>query len=90
MTATDPQGDVVGGTCNLTAPGFVNIAGVIVAAPGVPANLTAGVVTCSVTVPPGFTGVPFNGSVSVSDLLGNTSNQLTFSTTLPERTSSAG
>jgi hypothetical protein len=47
-----------------------------------------GVVACSVTVPPGFTGAPCSGSVS--DLPGNTSTPLTFGPTLPERTASAG
>jgi hypothetical protein len=85
MTARDLQGDIVGGTCNITAPGFINASGLIVADPGVPANLTSGVVRCTITVPPGLTGTVFRGTISVSDLHGDTSNILTFDTTLPER-----
>jgi hypothetical protein len=85
MTFLDPQGDIVGGTCNITAPGFINASGVIVADPGVPPNVTSGVVVCTIGVEPGLTGTPFRGTISVSDVQGNTSDILTFDTTLPER-----
>jgi hypothetical protein len=85
MSYADPQGDLVGGTCNVTAPGFINGSGTIVAGAGVQPNATTGTITCSLAVPTGFTGTPFRGDISVSDVQGNTSNQLTFDTTLPER-----
>jgi hypothetical protein len=85
MRYADPEGDLVGGTCNITAPGFVNGSGVIVAGAGVQPNATTGTITCSLAVPTGLTGTPFSGFISVSDVQGNTSNQLTFDTTLPER-----
>ncbi len=85
MTASDPQRDIVGGTCNISAPGFIDTSGVIVAAPGVPANLTSGVVTCPIAVSAGPAGAVFRGAISITDTQGNTSNQLTFDTTLPER-----
>lgn len=85
MDVADPDGDTVGGTCNITAPGFVNASATIVANPGVAPNATSGPLTCTLFVAPGFTGTPISGTISVTDARGKTSNQLSFSTTLPER-----
>jgi hypothetical protein len=84
VTATDPQGDMLGGTCNLIAAGF-NVTGQIVPAPGSPGSATAAVIVCTVGVAPAFTGVTITGTISISDARGNTSNQLPFTTTLPQR-----
>jgi hypothetical protein len=85
MSATDVQGDIVGGTCNLTTSDF-NGTGVITGGPGVPPSATAVTVVCTVAVEPGFTGTVIAGTISVTDAAGNTSNILSFTTALPERT----
>jgi hypothetical protein len=84
MTATDLQGDMLGGNCNVTVAGF-NTAAPIVPASVAAGSATAAVIVCTVGVTPGFTGVTITGAVSISDARGNMSNQLPFTTTLPQR-----
>ena len=84
VTASDPQGDMLGGTCNLSAAGF-NATGQITPAPGTSSSATTATISCTVGVAPGFTGATITGAISISDVQGNTSNQLPFTTTLPER-----
>lgn len=84
VTATDPQGDMLGGTCNLSVAGF-DATGQITPAPGTSSTATTATIVCTVGVASGFTGVTITGALSISDIRGHTSNQLPFTTTLPER-----
>lgn len=88
VTATDPDGDIVGGSCTIHAAGF-DVGATIVAAPGAPASATTAVVACTVGVTPGFSGMTISGTLSITDVRGNPSNQLAFTTTLPERIAGA-
>jgi hypothetical protein len=83
-TASDPDGDIVGGTCTIHAAGF-DVSATIVAAPDAPANATSAVVSCTVGVTPDARGTTITCFLSISDIRGNPSNQLPFTTTLPER-----
>jgi hypothetical protein len=82
MDATDPDGDIQGGQCTFRSLIFVGVP-VIVVTPAMPPDPL--VVTCTVTVPAGFTGQPLSGTIGIADAAGNVSNQLGFTTTLPER-----
>jgi hypothetical protein len=84
VTTTDPDGDIAGGSCIIHAAGF-DVGATIVLGPGAPANSTTAVVTCTVTVSPGASGLTINGALSITDSRGNPSNQIPFTTTLPER-----
>jgi hypothetical protein len=84
VTASDPDGDIVGGTCTIHAAG-VDVSATIVAAPDAPANTTSAVVSCTVGVTPDASGTTISGTHSISDTRGNPSNQLAFTTTLPEQ-----
>jgi hypothetical protein len=88
VTAVDPDGDIVGGTCIIHAAGF-DVGAAIVGAPGAPANATTAVVTCTVDVAPGASGTTISGTLSITDVRGNPSNHLAFTTTLPERIAGA-
>ena len=84
VTATDPDGDIAGGSCIIHAAGF-DVGATIVLGPGAPATATTAVVTCTVVVSPGASGLTIDGALSITDSRGNPSNQLSFTTTLPER-----
>lgn len=85
MSATDPQSDILGGRCVLSSLQFTAnpVMAVTTATPPNPAAPLT--VTCTMIAPPGFTGRPFIGTIAVADVMGNVSNPLSFSTTLPER-----
>jgi len=84
VTATDPDGDLAGGSCIIHAAGF-DVSAMIVAAPGAPATATTAVLACTVGVTPGASGTTISGTLSITDARGNPSNHLAFTTTLPER-----
>ena len=84
VTATDADGDIAGGSCIIHAAGF-DVGATIVLGPGAPANATTAVVTCTVSVSSGASGLTINGALSITDSQGNSSNQIPFTTTLPER-----
>jgi hypothetical protein len=88
VTATDPYGDLAGGTCIVHAASF-DVGATIVTAPGAPAGATTAVVACTVAVSPGASGLTISGTLSVTDAHGNPSNHLAFTTTLPERLAGA-
>ena len=84
VTATDADGDIVGGTCVIHAAGF-DVSVTIVGGPGASTSATTAVVACTVAVSPGASGQTISGTLSITDVRGNPSNQLPFMTTLPER-----
>jgi len=84
VTAVDPDGDLAGGSCIVHAGGF-DVSATIVVGPGTPANATTAVVACTVAVSPGASGLTISGTLSITDVRGNPSNHLAFTTTLPER-----
>jgi hypothetical protein len=84
VTATDPDGDLAGGSCIIHAIGF-DVGATIVAAPGSPTSATTAVLACTVSVTPGASGLTISGTLSITDARGNPSNHLAFTTTLPER-----
>lgn len=90
MSATDPEGDIVGGRCIFRSTTFIGIP-IMTVTTAVPPNSTAPLtVTCTLTIPSGFTGQPMSGTIGIADVRGNASNQLTFATTLPERRRGSG
>jgi hypothetical protein len=90
MSATDPQGDVPGGSCIFRSTTFSGDPIMTVTAV-VPPNPTAPLtVTCTLTVPSGLTGQLLRGIIAIADASGNVSNQLGFTTTLPEGTRGSG
>jgi len=88
VTAMDPDADIVGGTCIIHAAGF-DMSAPIVGPTGTPTNATAAVVACTVDVTPDASGTLISGTLSITDVRGNPSNHLAFTTTLPERLTSA-
>jgi hypothetical protein len=88
VTARDPDGDIAGGTCVIRAEDF-DVSATIVVGPGAPASATTAVVACTVAVSPGASGQTINGMLSITDVQGNPSNHLGFTTTLPERRAGA-
>lgn len=90
MSATDPEGDIVGGRCIFRSTTFVGNP-LMTVTTAVPPNATAPLrVTCALTVPSGFTGQLMRGTIGIADVRGNASNELTFVTTLPERPRGSG
>jgi len=88
VTAADPDGDLAGGNCIVHAGGF-DVGATIVLGPGAPANATRAIVACTVSVSPGASGLTISGTLSITDVRGNPSNHLAFTTTLPERRAGA-
>ena len=85
MGAADPDADLIGGHCTLTAAGFTGTPTMTVASAVPPNPATPLTVTCTLSVPSQAAGQSVGGTISISDARGNASNQLAFSATLPER-----
>lgn len=73
---SDPQGDVLGGQCELTTL-TQTVSGVITAAPGVDPNLKEGAVVCGVSVTAEAPGT-LTVNLTIIDRAGHRSNTLSF------------